>query len=100
MHLHYEKSSWQQVLSALLSSTTIATSFHNLAKLAAILTVLPVTMATVEQTFSCMKLIKTRLCNRMGESTLEYTMRICIKGPDWLSNKTLEEVIDHYKHTF
>ena len=29
-----------------------------------------------------MKLIKTRLRNRMGESTLEHAMRICIEGPD------------------
>ena len=86
MHLHHKKSSLQQVLSALLSSTTIATSFPNLAKLAAILIVLPVTTATVERTFSSMKLIKTRLRNRMGESTLEHTMIICIEGPDRLSN--------------
>ena len=26
-------------------------------------------------------------------------MIICIKGPDRLSNETLEEVIDHYKHS-
>ena len=100
MHLHHKKSSLQQVLSALLSCTTIATSFFpNLTKLAAILIVLPVTTATVERTFSSMKLIKTRLCNRMGESTLEHTMIICIEGPDRLSNETLEKVIDHYKHS-
>ena len=98
MHLHHKKSSLQQVLSALLSSTTIATFSPNLAKLAAILIVLPVTTATVERTFSSMKLIKTRLRNRMGESTLEHTMRICIEGPDRLSNET-QEVIDHYKHS-
>ena len=88
MHLHHKKSSLQQVhvLSTLLSSTIIATSFPNLAKLAAILTVLPVTVATVERTFSSIKLIKTRLRNRMRESTLEPTMRNCIEGPDPLSN--------------
>ena len=95
MHLQNKKSSLQQVLSALLSSTTIATSFPNLAKLAAILIVLLVTTATVERTFSSMKLIKTWLRNRMGESRLEQTMRICIEGPDRLSTETLEEVIDH-----
>ena len=60
---------------------------------------LPVTTATVERTFSSMKLIKIRLRNRMGESTLEHIMIICIEGPDPLSNETLEEVIDHYKHS-
>ena len=98
MHLHHKKSSLQQVLSALLS-TTIATSFPNLAKLAAILIVVLVTTATVERTCSSMKLIKTQLRNRMGESTLEHTMIICIEGPDRLSNETLEKVIDHYKHS-
>jgi len=52
-----------------------------------------VTTATVERTFSSMKLIKTRLRSRMGENTLEHTMRICIEGPDQLSNDTLEAVV-------
>ena len=60
--------------------------------LAAILTLLPVTTTTVERTFSSMKLVKTRLRNRMGESTLEHIIRICIEGPDRLSNETLEDV--------
>ncbi len=58
---------------------------------------LPVTTATVERSFSSMKLIKTRLGNRMGENTLEYAMRICIEGPGQLSDETLEEIIDYYK---
>ena len=37
-----------------------------LAKLASILEVIPVTTATVEHTFSSMKVIKTRLRSRMG----------------------------------
>ena len=63
-----------------------------------ILIVLPVTTATVEWTFSSMKLIKTRLRSRMGESTLEHAMFICIEGPDQLPNDTLKAVIDYYKH--
>ena len=35
----------------------------------------------------------------MGENTLEYAMRICIKGPDQLLNETLEDILDHYKHS-
>ena len=80
------------------SSADIAAAFPNPAKLAAILIVLPITTATVERTFSSMKLIKTRLRSRMGESTLEHAMRICIEGPDQLPSETLEAVIDHYKH--
>ena len=55
------------------------------------------TTATVERTFSSMNLMKTRLRSRMGENTLKHTMRICIEGPDQLSNDTLEAVVDHCK---
>ena len=99
MYLHHKKSSLQQVLSVLVDSSSTKTSFPNLARLAAILIVLPVTTATVERSFSCMKLIKTRLRNRMGENTLEYAMRICIEGPNQLSNDTLEDILGHYKHS-
>jgi len=95
--IQYKSSSLQQVLSRLIGSGDISVAFPNLSKLAAILEVLPVTTATVERTFSSMKLMKTRLHSRMGENTLEHTMRICIEGPDQLSNDTLEAVVDHYK---
>ena len=93
--IQHKDSSLQQVLSALLDASV---SFPNLAKLAAILIVLPVTTATVERTFSSMKLIKTRLRSRMGDGTLDHAMRVCIEGPDLLLNETLEAIIDHYKH--
>ena len=72
-------------------------SFPNLSTLAAILEVLPVTTATVERSFSSMKLIKTRLRSRMGKYTLEHTMRVCIEGPDYLPDVTLNAIVDHYK---
>ena len=95
--IQYKSSTLQQVLSRLIGSGDISAAFPNLSKLAAVLEVLPVTTATVERTFSNMKLIKTRLRSRMGEDTLEHTMRICIEGPDHLSNDTLEAVVDHHK---
>ena len=33
----------------------------------------------------------------MGEDTLQHTMRICIEGPDILSNEQLDAVLDYYK---
>ncbi len=67
-------SSIHQVLSRLICEGDVAAAFHNLSKLASILSVLPVTTATVERTFSSMKLIKTRLRKRMGDGTLDSTM--------------------------
>lgn len=94
MFAEHKKSSLHQVILALQNASG---SFPSLAKIASILMVLPVTTATVERTFSNMKLIKTRLRSRMGESTLDHAMRICIEGPDLLSDETLEAIIDHYK---
>ena len=93
----YRYSSLQTVLSCLTGNDDISTAFPNLAKVATILEVLPVTTATAERSFSSMKLIKTRLRSRMGEKTLDHAMRICIEGPDRLSNDTLESVVDNYK---
>ena len=55
--------------------------------------VLPVTTATVERSFSDMKLIKTRLRSRLGEETLNHTMRISIEGPDKLISENLDSII-------
>ena len=93
----YRDSSLQTMLFCLTGSDDISTVSPNLAKVATILEVLPVTTATVERSFSSMKLIKTRLRSRMGEKILDHAMRMCIEGPDRLSNDTLESVVDNYK---
>ena len=97
--MRFMDSTLQQVLSTLTDSdnSDIATAFPNLAKVAAIVNVLPVTTATVKRSFSPMKLIETRLRSRLCADALEYTMRICIEGPDQLSDDVLESVVDHYK---
>ena len=81
--MRYKGSTLQQVLSTLIDSgnSDIATAFPNLAKVAAIVNVVPV----------------TRLRSRLGADALEYTMRICIEGPEQLSDDVLESVVDHYK---
>jgi len=84
------RSSLWQALSALLSSSSASS---NLVKLAAILIVLAVTTATVEQTLRS-KPIKTCLRCSMVENTLEHSLQICIEGPDRLSNENLEAVIN------
>ena len=84
-------------MNSLLTSDTLSSGFPNLGKLAAIALVLPVTTATVERTFSDMKLVKTRIRSRLGEETLDYTMRICIEGPDKLSDEDLDAIICHWK---
>ena len=95
--LQYKGRSLQFVLPRLLGNGEIYAAFPNLAKIAAILGVLPVTTTTVERSFSNMKLLKTRLRSRMSEETLDYYIRICIEGPDQLSDENLEAVLEYYK---
>ena len=40
---------------------------------------------------------ETRLRSRMGEDTLEHVMRVCIEGPDTLSDEDLESIVNHWK---
>ena len=57
---------------------------------------LPVSTATVERMFSQMKLIKTRLRNRLSDSNLEHLMKIAIEGPN-ISNVDFNEILDIFK---
>ena len=75
----------------------LVAGFPNLASLAKLAVVLPVTTATVERSFSDMKLIKTRLRSRLGEETLNHTMRISIEGPDKLNSEDLDSIIQYWK---
>ena len=57
---------------------------------------LPVSTATVERTFSQMKLIKTGLRNRLSDSDLEHLMKIAIERPS-ISNVDFNEILDIFK---
>ena len=61
-----------------------------------ILLALPVGTATVERTFSQMKLVKTRLRNRISDTNLTRFMRIAIEGPE-LSSVDFNEIVDIFK---
>ena len=90
-----------KVFSNVLTIDTIRASFPNLITLASLLLalatiILPVTTVTAERSFSDMKLIKTRLRNRLDEESLNQTMRICIEGPETL-NDELKDIVTHWK---
>ena len=56
--------------------------FPEMFKLLNILPSLPVGTATVERSFSKMKLIKTRLRSRISDHNLARLMRIAFEGPE------------------
>ena len=68
--------------------------FPNLNKIASIGLTIPVSTASVERSFSQMKMIKTQLHNSLSDCSLSHLMRIAIEGPKVLSESDLEEVVD------
>ena len=61
---------------ALLSNSTFSSTFLQLVTVAMIFVVVPVTTSTVERSFSNTKLVKTRLRNRLGDTSLDQAMRV------------------------
>lgn len=80
-------------LKELAVNDTIIALLPNLHKLAVIFLSLPVATASVERSFSHMKMIKTRLRNRIGELSLSNLMKIAIESPDTLSDNDVEEIV-------
>ena len=68
--------------------------FPNLSVIANICLLIPVGTASVERSFSQMKMIKTRLRNRLGEMSLLLLMKIAIESLQKMSDRDLEEIID------
>jgi len=80
-------------LTELTTNEMLITMFPNISTLANICLSIPVGTASVERSFSQMKLIKTRLRNRTGESSLSYLMKIAIETPEKLTDTDLEAII-------
>ena len=77
-----------------LDSCPVFAMFPNLSTLSTVCLFIPVTTASVEQSFSQMKMIKTRLRNRIGETSLSHLMTIAIESPEKLTDNDLENIID------
>ena len=71
---NYREFSCFDVLANPLTNHTLKDCFPNLEHLASICVVLPVTTATVERSFSDMKLVETRLRSRLSEDTHDQAM--------------------------
>ena len=78
----------------LTTNSMLIAMFPNLSVIANICLSIPVGTASVERSFSQMKMIKTRLRNRLGKMSLSLLMKIVIESPQKMSDRHLEEVID------
>ena len=88
------KNDMKTQLKELASNEMLETMFPNLSTLSKICLSIPVGTASVERSFSQMKMIKTRLRNRIGESSLSSLMKIAIESPENLSDNDLESIVD------
>ena len=80
-------------LKELLTNDTLKGLLPDLHILASICLSIPVSTASVERSFSEMKLIKNRLRNRMSEHSLSNLMKIALESPDQLSDNDLECIV-------
>ena len=90
MFSKYKSSIAKDVTRALMENSTLSSSIQNLATLAKIVSILPMAAATVERSFSSIKLIKTRLTSQLGCYTLDQALRVCIEGPERQTDESLE----------
>ncbi len=71
----------KELATLFLRSEAKCVTFPNIKILLTIAMVLPVSTATVERSFSDMKQIKDRLCNRLLSASMFKLMIIAIEGP-------------------
>ncbi len=80
-----------KLLMELATNSMLVQMFPHLSDLAKVCLSIP---ASVERSFSQMKMIKTRLRSRLGEQNLAHLMRIAIEMPEELPDDIVESVID------
>ena len=81
-------------LKELAANEMLKTMFPSLNVLARISLAIPVTTASVERSFSQMKLIKTRLRSSLKDSSLSHLMKIAMETTDKLTESELEAIVD------
>ena len=97
LYNQFKSSSVQDVTCAVLASESQCLMFPNLVEPLQIYEIIPLTTATVERSFSTLKLVKTNLRNCLRETMLDWCMRIAIEGPDSLSDEDITAIITIWK---
>ena len=60
---------------------------------------LPIGTASVERSFSHLRMIKTRLCNHLSDCSVAQLMRISIEGPK-IDAVEFEEILEIFKEHY
>ena len=88
------KENMKSQLTDMASNDMLTTMFPNLHTIATISLSIPVATASVERSFSQMKLIKTRLRSSLKDTSLSHLMKTAIKSPDELTDSDLDERVE------
>ena len=86
----------QEIKKEMESGSSYSNIFSETFELMNILLTLPIGIASVERSFSQMKMIKTKLRNRLTDVTLAQLMRTAIEGSDHTS-VNFEEILEVFK---
>ncbi len=84
--------SLQDLLQSMQKCDSYKAIFPQMFSLMSILLAIPVSTATVERSFSQMKLVKNRLRSRLSDVSLTQLMRVAIEGPE-LTTVNFEEIL-------
>lgn len=79
-----------------LNTTRKADTHYLVDRLIRLILTLPVSTATTERSFSAMKLIKTRLCNKMEDEFLADSMMLYIEK-EIADQFSTDSIIDEFK---
>ena len=90
------KDSMKLQLIELATNETLIAMFPILNMLANISLSIPVSTASVERSFSQMKLLTTRLRNSLSDKNLSHLMKIAIESLDQLKDTDLEEIVNEW----
>ena len=95
-HSHLSKQPKGTLCSQLTKLSTdemLRTIFPNISTLANICLIIAVSIASVERSFSQMKLIKTRIRNCIGQFSFSHLMKIAIDMSETLSDANLDAIV-------
>ena len=81
-------------LTDMVSNDMLTTMFPNLHTIATISLSIPVATASVERSFSQMKLIKTKLRSSLKDTNLSYLMKIAIESLYELTDSDIDEIVE------
>ena len=94
MHDNYLKLRHKDVIRELCSNKTISCIYPNMGTFAEVCRVVPIHTSDVERTFSQLKLIKTRIRNRLNEGTLDSLLRIAVEGSSSPQEYPIQEAVE------